>query len=114
MTRAFKIAAPLLGIAIACLLILGLHAYQAQKAFVSIGPYEPQVLGQTSPWSTEPYGPLQQGEMTVCAGNECANIKAQSGDQLLIGARDNIAGITVNGVPVHAERRGYDIVITAP
>lgn len=113
MTRAFKISAPLLGIAITCLLILGFRAYQTQKS-AYIGPYNPQLLGQTSPWSAVPSTPPQQGEMTVCAGNDCANITAQSGDQILIGARDNIAEVTVNGVRVHAERRGGDIIFTAP
>lgn len=106
-----KLIARFLGIAFAAFLILGFRAYQVERVSADI---DSQLLGQASVWPNEPSGPLQQGEMTVCAGSECTNITARSGDQILIGGRGNIAEITVNGVPVHAKRRGYDIVITAP
>ncbi len=87
-----------------------------QKSSIEIGAYDPQILAPTSPWQTVS-APPQAGEVQICTGGECANVKARPGDQLLIGSiggLDNISQITVNGVRVHAEQRGNDLVITVP
>lgn len=76
--------------------------------------YDPQIIAPVRPWQTVSVPP-NEGEVCVCAGGECANVKARSGDQLLIGGTDySIAEVTVNGARVNTEERGYDLVVTVP